>query len=173
MKTDKFEKSVYNSIQKTSVDALQNNDSAYSRIQDFLRLICVKIQDPFHKINWNLCNHIVAPHIASHTVKDHLLFLRELRYESLLIGASVMSSRLRMKRIVSLLSLLTGATKTLHRNLLPETTQGKNEINSLAITRATKTRNAICKVCMTLSQKTTTVVKKQEAAPKRSLESLC
>ena len=39
------------------------------------------------------------------------------------MGASVMSSRLRMNRIVSLPSFFTGATKTLHRNLLPETTE--------------------------------------------------
>ena len=52
---------------------------------------------------------------------EHLLFLREFRCDSLLIGASVMSSRLRMKRMMSLLSFFTGAMRTLQRNLVPGT----------------------------------------------------
>jgi len=57
---------------------------------------------------------------ASNCEKNiHRLCLREPLYESCLSGASVMSSRLTINRMISLLSLRTGATRTLHRNLVP------------------------------------------------------
>ena len=59
-----------------------------------------------------------------------LLFLKFLTGTGSLFGASLMSSKLRMKRMTSLVSFLTGATRTLHRNLAPEIYKEKTSIPS-------------------------------------------
>jgi len=48
-------------------------------------------------------------------------FLDECFWTSVLTGASVMSSRLRMNSMTSLFSFFTGAISTLHRNVVPAT----------------------------------------------------